>query len=123
MDFKENKAIYLQIAERICDEILLDKYKENERIPSVRDYAVIVEVNFNTVMRTYDYLQSQEVIYNKRGVGFFVSPDAKKRIEKSRKDSFMKEELNSFFKQIYTLNISFEEIAEMYKEYSNKQQK
>lgn len=123
MDFKENKAIYLQIAERICDEILLDKYKENERIPSVRDYAVIVEVNFNTVMRTYDYLQSQEVIYNKRGVGFFVSPDAKKRIEKSRKDSFMKEELNSFFKQIYTLNIPFEEIAEMYKEYSNKQQK
>lgn len=123
MDFKENKAIYLQIAERICDEILLDKYKEDERIPSVRDYAVIVEVNFNTVMRTYDYLQSQEIIYNKRGVGFFVAANAKKRIEKARKDSFMKEELDDFFRQVYTLGISFDEIAEMYKEYTNKQQK
>ncbi len=64
MNFKENKAIYLQIADRICDEILLDKYKEEERIPSVREYATIVEVNFNTIMRTFDYLQSMEIIYN-----------------------------------------------------------
>lgn len=61
MNFKENKAIYLQIADRICDEILLEKYKEEERVPSVREYAAIVEVNFNTVMRTFDYLQSMEI--------------------------------------------------------------
>lgn len=123
MDFKENKAIYLQIAERICDEILQDKYKEEERVPSVREYAAIVEVNFNTVMRTFEYLQSQEVIYNKRGIGYFVSTDAKKLILKARKDTFMKEELNNFFKQVYTLDIPMEEIAEMYKEYNKKQSK
>ena len=122
MDFKENKAIYLQIAERICDEILQDKYKEEERVPS-REYAAIVEVNFNTVMRTFEYLQSQEVIYNKRGIGYFVSTDAKKLILKARKDTFMKEELNNFFKQVYTLDIPMEEIAEMYKEYNKKQSK
>ncbi|WP_029906817.1 GntR family transcriptional regulator [Prevotella sp. 10(H)] len=121
MNFKENKAIYLQIADRICDEILLDRYKEDERIPSVREYAVIVEVNFNTVMRTFDYLQSVEVIYNKRGIGYFVAPDAKKRIRGMRKDVFLKEELEAFFKQLYTLNIPIEEIVEMYKEYSKKQ--
>lgn len=123
MDFKENKAIYLQIAERICDEILQDKYKEEERVPSVREYAAIVEVNFNTVMRTFEYLQSQEVIYNKRGIGYFVSTDAKKLILKARKNTFMKEELNNFFKQVYTLDIPMEEIAEMYKEYNKKQSK
>lgn len=59
MNFKESKAIYLQIADRICDEILLGQYPEEERIPSVREYAAIVEVNANTVMRSFDYLQVQ----------------------------------------------------------------
>ena len=73
MNFKESKAIYLQIADRICDEILLGQYPEEERIPSVREYAAIVEVNANTVMRSFDYLQVQNIIYNKRGIGYFVA--------------------------------------------------
>ena len=77
MNFKESRAIYLQIADRICDDILLGQYEEEWRIPSVREYASIVEVNANTVMRSYEYLQSQEVIYNKRGIGFFVASGAK----------------------------------------------
>ncbi|EGK02224.1 GntR family transcriptional regulator [Dysgonomonas gadei] len=121
MNFKENKAIYLQIADRICDEILLDKYKEEERVPSVREYAAIVEVNFNTVMRTFDYLQSMEIIYNKRGIGYFVAPKAKDLILRLRKNTFMKEEAEDFFKQIYTLDIPIEDIVEMYKEYIKKQ--
>ena len=60
MNFKESKAIYLQIADRICDEILLGQYDEDGRIPSVREYAAVVEVNANTAMRSYDYLQSQD---------------------------------------------------------------
>ena len=54
MNFKESKAIYLQIADRICDEVLLGQYQEEERIPSVGVYAAVVEVNANTVMRSYD---------------------------------------------------------------------
>lgn len=121
MNFKENKAIYLQIADRICDEILLDKYKEDERIPSVREYAAIVEVNFNTVMRTFDFLQSMDIIYNKRGIGYFVSPEAKSLIFKLRKETFMKEDAEDFFRQIHTLGIPIEDIVEMYKDYMKKQ--
>lgn len=62
MKFKESKSIYLQIADRICDEILQGQYTEEERILSVREYAATVEVNANTVVRTYDYLQGQEII-------------------------------------------------------------
>ena len=76
MTFKENKPIYLQIADRIMDEILQEVYEEEGRILSVREYAGIVEVNANTVVRTYDYLQSQGIIYNKRGLGYFVSTGA-----------------------------------------------
>ena len=86
MNFKESKAIYLQIADRICDEVLLGQYQEEERIPSVREYAAVVEVNANTVMRSYDYLQTQGVIYNKRGIGYFVSVGARKLILSLRKD-------------------------------------
>ena len=80
MTFKENKPIYLQIADRIMDEILQEVYEEEGRILSVREYAGIVEVNANTVVRTYDYLQSQGIIYNKRGLGYFVSTGAAQKI-------------------------------------------
>lgn len=55
MKFKESKSIYLQIADRINDEILQGQYAEEGRIPSVREYAATVEVNANTVVRTYDF--------------------------------------------------------------------
>ena len=65
MQFKENQTIYLQIAERISDEILLGHYAIGSRIPSVREYAALVEVNANTVMRSYEFLQTQGIIFNK----------------------------------------------------------
>jgi len=117
MNFKDNKAIYLQIAERICDEILLDKYREEERIPSVREYAQVVEVNFNTVMRSFDYLQVSDIIFNKRGIGYFVSEGAKKKILSIRKKYFLENEINDFFRQIRMLDIPVEEIVNMYKQY------
>ena len=121
MNFKESKAIYLQIADRICDEISLGQYPEEERIPSVREYAAIVEVNANTVMRSFDYLQMQNIIYNKRGIGYFVTTGAKELIHSLRKDTFLKEELDYFFRQLYTLDIPIKEIETMYHEFIKKQ--
>lgn len=121
MNFKESKAIYLQIADRICDEILLGQYPEEERIPSVREYAAVVEVNANTVMRSFDYLQLQKIIYNKRGIGYFVALGARELIHSLRKEAFMKEELEYFFRQLYTLGIPMKEIEAMYHEFVKKQ--
>lgn len=121
MNFKENKAIYLQIADRICDEILLGQYKEEERIPSVREYAAVVEVNANTVMRSYDFLQAQDVIFNKRGIGYFVSIGARNLIHSLRKKYFLNEELDYFFKRMYTLGFSVDEVINMYREFTEKQ--
>ena len=121
MNFKDNKAIFLQIVDRICDDILLGNFIEESRIPSVREYAALVEVNANTVMRSFDYLQSKDVIYNKRGIGYFVSPGARSRIQSLRKALFLNEEADYFFKQLYTLAISKEELLKMYQEYLDKQ--
>ena len=123
MNFKENKAIYLQIAERICEMILLGEYREEERIPSVREYAAIVEVNFNTVMRSFEHLQSSGIIFNKRGIGYFVEAGANEKIRSLRKEYFLQNEINDFFKQIYMLEIPINEIVAMYSTFSNQQNK
>ena len=73
MEFGDSNAIYLQIADQLSENILLRKWSPGDRIPSVRELAVSVEVNPNTVMRTFNYLQEKGIIYNKRGIGYFVS--------------------------------------------------
>ena len=120
MNFKENKAIYLQIAERICELILLGEYKEEERIPSVRDYAAMVEVNFNTVMRSFDHLQASGIIFNKRGIGYFVTVGAGEKIRSMRKANFLQHEVNDFFKQVCLLEIPINDIVDMYNQYTNQ---
>ena len=82
MIFSNDKAIYIQIADRLCDEILAGKYKDDDRIPSVREYAVLLEVNTNTAVKAYDELARANIIYNKRGLGYFVTKGAKKQIMK-----------------------------------------
>ena len=75
MIFNNDKAIYLQIADRLCDEILAGHFIEDERIPSVREYAVTLQVNTNTAVKAYDELARDGIIYNKRGLGYFVTKE------------------------------------------------
>jgi DNA-binding transcriptional regulator YhcF (GntR family) len=114
MNFKESKSIYLQIADRLCDEILQGRYGEEERMPSVREYAALMEVTTNTALRSFDYLQSQEVIYNKRGLGYFVAKGAKNNILSTRRATFLHEEVPEFIHQLRTLDVPIERIVELY---------
>ncbi|KAA2238870.1 GntR family transcriptional regulator [Chitinophaga agrisoli] len=114
MEFKENEAIYLQIAAFVCDQILMGKWPADQKIPSVRDMAVELEVNPNTVMRSYEFLQGQEIIYNKRGLGLFVAADAFAKVKAYRKEDFLRQNLPEFFKNMYLLDISIEEISKLY---------
>ena len=111
MIFTNDKAIYIQMADRLCDEILAEKYKDDDRIPSVREYAVMLEVNANTVVKAYDELSRANIIYNKRGLGYFVTKGAKKQILKERKKEFMKERLPELFRQMQLLDISIEDVV------------
>lgn len=117
MNFKDNTPIYLQVADAITDDIISGRYTEDGRIPSARDFAVEVEVNVNTVVHSYDYLQSNEIIYNKRGLGYFVSSGAKTNIMKVRRSIFLEEDIKNFFRTIDTLGISLKDIESIYKKY------
>ena len=115
MTFSNDKPIYLQMADRLCDEILSGVYHDDDRIPSVREYAVLLEVNTNTAVKAYEQLAREEIIYNKRGLGYFVTPGAKKQILKARKREFMKERLPELFRQMRLLDISIDDVVETYK--------
>lgn len=110
MIFDNNKAIYVQIADRLCDEILAGKYRDDERIPSVREYAVLLEVNINTTVKSYDLLATDGIIYNKRGLGYFVTAGTGETILKSRRKEFMEEKLPQLFRDMRLLGISMEEV-------------
>jgi len=122
MEFKEKQAIYLQIADYVCDHILNGHWQAGARVLSVRELAVKLEVNPNTVMRTYDTLLKQNILLNKRGIGFFVDNEAVDRIIHFRKHRFMNEELPLFMKNIHLLRIGMDEIMKEYDQYVNNQQ-
>ena len=116
MIFNSDRPIYLQMADRLCDEILTGKYEADSRIPSVREYAVMLQVNSNTAVKAYDELAQNGVIYNKRGLGYFVSPGAKTEILKERKQKFMKDTLPEMFRQMRLLGIGIDDVTNAWKE-------
>jgi DNA-binding transcriptional regulator YhcF (GntR family) len=114
MDFNQHKPIYLQIVEQIEDKILSGALKADERIDSVREMATAFGVNPNTVMRSYEFLERGEVIYNKRGVGFFISTEAREKIKFSRKKNFLENEIPTLFAKMNLLEVDIEEVVNLY---------
>ena len=121
MDFKDNEAIYLQIAGYVSELILRGKWPPDFKIPSVRELAADLQVNPNTVMRTYELLQSQEVLYNKRGIGFFVAPAAAEQVLAQRRARFLTQELPDVFATMRLLGIGLPEVQRRYEEFNQTQ--
>lgn len=114
--FSNDKAIYLQMADRLCDEILAGTYGADGRIPSVREYAVMLEVNTNTAVKAYDALARDGIIYNRRGLGYFVSPEARDTIMQSRRREFVDRTLPEMFRNMRLLDIGIDEVVERWNE-------
>jgi len=76
-------------------------------------------VNPNTAMRAYDFLQSIDIIFNKRGVGYFVAEQAKRKIIDYRRKLFLEQELPVIFKNMNLLGMSFDELKTRYEEFSS----
>lgn len=115
MSFQTKKAIYLQIADFVCEKILLSIWKEKEKIPSIRELAISLEVNPNTVMRTYNFLEENNIIEIQRGIGYFVSEKARKNTLELKKEEFLIEDLPNIFKSMDLLNISMHDFKQLYR--------
>lgn len=101
MEFNNNIPIYLQVIEKIKQDIVSGKLKPGEKMPSSRDYSYELGINFNTVARVYKELEMEEIVFTKRGLGTFVT-ESTQLIEKLRKNMAEKlvEEFVSGMKQI-----------------------
>ncbi|MDD5780240.1 MAG: GntR family transcriptional regulator [Bacteroidales bacterium] len=117
MNFKEGLTIYAQMAERLSDEILQGKYAADEKIPGVREYSALLEVNVNTAIKAYDLLSSRGIIYNRRGLGYFVSPNAREIILQARREEFMQDVLPDFLRRMHQLGVSIETVEAAYRDY------
>ena len=110
MEFNSNKSIYLQICDSICEQILSGELEADARIPSVREYGSNIGVNPNTVMRSYEKLTTDGIIYNKRGIGYFICQDAKETVLQAQRKEFIENEVPAFLKRMELLGITLEEI-------------
>ena len=120
MKFRENEAIYLQIADHVSDLILSKELESEETIPSVRELAINLEVNPNTVMRTYAYLEERKIIYNQRGIGYFVTNNAYDTIIKLKMGRFIDNELPHVFHKMELLQVSLNDLKELYQKFRTK---
>lgn len=118
MVFHNNKPIYLQIADIICENIIVKTWQPEQKIPSVREYAGLVEVNQNTVLKTYNYLEQQQIIYKKRGIGYFVDPAGYDKIISLKKSDFMENQIPGFIKTMGQLNISLDDFISIYEKHT-----
>jgi len=114
MDFHSKKAIYLQIADFFIEKILTGKLLKEDRILSVRDLGIELGVNPNTVMRAYTYMQEEGLIYNKRGIGYFIVEDALEKAKNIKLNEFKKNELPETFRTMMVLDIKIEELIDLY---------
>jgi len=114
MEFRQDQAIYLQIADIICENILTESWKEGDRIPSIRELSVSIEVNSNTAMRSYSYLQELGIIFNQRGIGYFVADRARDITLELKKNNFINRELPRIFKTMDLLHLNCNDLTKLY---------
>lgn len=117
MEFRPKHAIYLQIADYLNEQILRKLLLAEVKIPSVRDLAITLEVNPNTIVRAYNYLEEQGIIYKERGLGYFVAKNGYTKASALKKELFLREYLPEVFKHLTLLDINFSDLHELYKKW------
>ncbi|MBR4426201.1 MAG: GntR family transcriptional regulator [Spirochaetales bacterium] len=110
MEFDQNKPIYLQICDALCEQILDGRLSPEDRIPSVREYGADIGVNPNTVARSYEKLTDSGIIYTKRGLGYFVTAEARENVLQIQKKRFLEEEVPAFLRKMKLLEIDPKDI-------------
>lgn len=120
MQFHNNgQAIYLQIVDYVCEQILQKKWLPEAKVPSVRELAIQLEVNPNTVARAYDFLKQQDIISDKRGIGYFITGQSVKMVIQYRKAVFIETDLPPVFRIMRMLGIETKDLQPLYEKYKS----
>lgn len=111
--FDHDKPIYLQIREKIEDQIVNDQLKEGEQAPSTNQLVSFYKINHATVSKGVNQLVEEGILFKKRGIGMFVAEGAKGMLVQKRKDAFVDDYIVGLVKEAEKLGITENEIIEL----------
>ncbi|MBC8016370.1 MAG: GntR family transcriptional regulator [Sporomusaceae bacterium] len=109
-EFDDKMPIYLQIMDRIKMDVVMKKLKANDKLPSVREMAMMLKVNPNTLQRAYQELERLGIVYTQRGMGTFVGE--RENMVDDLKQEMAKEVMDSFILRMKHLGFTEQEIIE-----------
>lgn len=120
MIYYSDKALFVKIAERLCDDILAERCREGDRVPSVRELAAEYEVNTNTALRAFEVLQRDGILLQQRGIGMLVAKGAKRKILNARKKEFLQREMPEFLHRLDLLGLTIDDVCIAWQEYKEQ---
>ena len=109
--FDDRSPIYVQIANGIKDEVLKGALKEDEQVMSTNQYAAFYRINPATAAKGFAQLVDEGVLYKRRGIGMFVSPDARARLRRERRERFFTEVVEPMLAEAKRIGIEVDEIV------------
>ncbi|MHA7967454.1 GntR family transcriptional regulator [Paenibacillus sp. CAU 1782] len=108
--FDDKSPIYLQIADGIKNDIVSGALKEEEQVMSTNQYASFYRINPATAAKGFQLLTEEGIIYKKRGIGMFVSPNARGILLKQRREAFFEQVVDHMLREAEVINISLNDI-------------
>jgi len=111
--FDETKPIYLQVKERIEDQIISGQLKEGDQIPSTTQLVQFYKINHLTVSKAIHLLVEEGIVYKKRGVGMFMAEGAKEKLIRRRRDQFVDRYLLPMIREAERLGMTEEDVIRL----------
>jgi DNA-binding transcriptional regulator YhcF (GntR family) len=109
----ENRPIFVQIAERIEEDILAGRLAEEEQVPSTNQFAALYQINPATAARGVNLLVDQGILYKKRGMGMFVATGSRERLMEKRRELFFEQYVVAMLREANRLGIEEEQLIAM----------
>jgi DNA-binding transcriptional regulator YhcF (GntR family) len=117
VNFKPNYSIYLQVADFVCERVLTGVWRDGDKLPAVKDLAVLTSVNPNTVIKALTWLQDNEILSTQRGVGYFLTEGAATRTLALKRREFIEEDLPDVFASMQLLGVTLDELDVLFRNY------
>lgn len=113
--FDDTRPIFLQLAERIADDILRGTYPEGTQVPSTNELAAFMRINPATAGKALNLLVDQLVLEKHRGIGMFVAEGAKARISEERRQRFAHDFIHPLLAEATALGLDRAELIRLIK--------
>lgn len=117
MEFSVNKPIFKQIVDWCLGRIMAGEWQQGQKLPSARELSVEMAVNLHTILKAYEILERNEIIYSRRGMGFFVADNAAGLADSYLRREFFDNELADTFGRLASMGIGPDELSQAYREY------